>query len=463
MNSRATLVLAGLVVAVAVYIFAVDRPQAQRAEQASHLVQLRKAEITGITLVTAKGTVELSRTDPTRWQITRPIETPAASLSVSDLLDAVTGIVPQRTLSGTGALAAYGLDRPAVRATVRAAGGRSVTLNLGKASPVGNALYAKLDPGTSLYLIDSSVQAALSKTAADLRQKTLADFANADVQQVRIASPREALVVDRTGPDRWRIEGTRPWPADDFKVTDLFFPLTTSDAKVFHDGVTDLAAYGLDHPDVTLDLTMKGRPEPLRFLFAKAPKVTYAMVAGGRTVMELDADLDGRMTPAPISLVSTHVLPYNAQDLTALTWRRGARTLEIRRQGPGFTGSNLSDQDVSDMFSSVNLMDADRVQALPSSFAAAPAFEVQTDGGADARFTVDFYASSNGWTAVNRALGLQYTLPAATLDDFPQSIKSFLGLRPSAGTPAPTTRPGATVTPSHAPSTVTPSAAPRKP
>jgi len=459
---RATLILAGLVVVIAAYIFAVDRPQAQRAELASHLVQLKRADITGITITTANQTVELSRTDPTHWQITRPIQTPAASLSVSDFLDAVTGIVPQRTLSGATDLAAYGLDRPTVRVTLRTSGGRSVTVELGKPSPVGNALYAKLDPGTSLYVVDSTAKDGLTKTAADLRQKTLADFANADVQQVRITSPTESLVVDRTGPDRWRIEGSRPWPADDFKVTDLFFPLTTSDGKVFHDGVTDLAPYGLDHPDVTLDLTMKGRPEPLRMLFAKGPKVTYAMVAGGRTVMELDADLDGRMTPAPISLVSTHVLPYNPQDLTVFTWRRNGKTLEVRRQGPGFTGSDLSDQNVSDMFSSVNLMDADRVQALTSSFAAAPAFEVQTDGGADARFTVQFYKQYNGWVAVNRALGLQYTLAAGVLDSFPQPIKDFLGLQPPAGSAAPATRPGSTITPSHAPSTVTPSA-PAKP
>jgi len=453
---RATLVLGGLVVIVALYIFAVDRPQAQRAEEASHLVHLQKAAITAFTVTTAKGAVALSRTDGAHWQITQPIQTPAASLAVSDLLDAAIGIVPQRTLSGTGDLAAYGLSQPAVRAAFQASGGRTATLELGKATPVGNALFARLDPGTSVYVIDSGVRDALTKTAADLRQKTLADFANADVQQLRITSPRESLVVNRTGPDRWRIDGPRPWPADDFKVTDLFFPLTTADGKVFHDGVTDLAGYGLDHPDVTMELTMKGRREPLRLLFAKGPKVTYAMIGGSRTVLELDADLEGRMTPAPISLVSTHVLPYNPQDLTAFKWIRNGKTLEIRRQGPGFTGGSLTDEDVSNMFSSVNLMDADRVQPLTGSFTTAPAFEVQTDGGADARFLVQFYPRPKGWTAVNRALGLEYTIASAALDSFPQPIKVFLGVQPPPAAPA--GHPGSTVTPSHAPPSVTPSA-----
>ena len=142
------------------------------------------------------------------------------------------------------------------------------------------------------------------------------------------------------------------------------------------------------------------------------------------------------MTPAPISLVSTHVLPYNPQDLTAIKRIRNGKTLEIRRQGPGFTGASLTDEDVSNMFSSVNLMDADRVQPLTGSFTTAPAFEVQTDGGADARFLVQFYPRPKGWTAVNRALGLEYTIASAALDSFPQPIKVFLGVTVEPGCPA---------------------------
>ncbi|HYM68988.1 MAG TPA: DUF4340 domain-containing protein [bacterium] len=460
MNPRVTMILAVVVAAIAAYIFAVDRPQAQRAEQAKHLVQLRKSDITGVSLVTSKGAVELARRDATHWDITRPYGTPAASFSVNDLLDAVTGIVPQRTLGGVGQdAAAYGLNAPDVKMTLRATGGKTATVELGKASPVGTAIYARLDSGT-VYLVDGAVKDSLSKSAADLRQKTLADFANADVQQVRIASSDTTLVVDRTGPDRWRIEGAgapraRPaWPADDFKVTDLFFPLTTSEAKRFHDGVTDLGPYGLDHPAVAMDLTLKGRPEPLRILVAPGGKVAYGMVAGAHTVFELDPSIVGKVAPASISLVSTRVLPYNPADLTAFTWRRNGQSLEIHRQGPGFTGGRLSDRDVSDMFSAMNLLDADSVRALTSPPQGAPAFEIRTDGGTDARFAVAFHAQpKGGWIVTDQALGLEYVVAANALDALPKSIKTFLGLPAQAGAPSSgghgpaVTRPGATPPP----------------
>lgn len=463
MSPRVTLGLAVIVALVAAYIFAVDRPQAQRAEEARHLIQLSKADITGITLASAKGTVELTRRDATHWGVTRPVQAPAAAFVVADLLDAVTGLIPQRTVQQAASdLPAYGLVKPAATITLRTPAGRTVTLEIGNSSPVATALYARVVPGSAIYLVDSSIKDSLSKSATDLRQKTLADFANADVQQVRIESPKGTLAVDRLGPDRWRLEGAHPWPADDFKVSDLFFPLTTSEAKVFHDGVTDPAQYGLDHPAVTITLVIKSRKEPLRALLVLRGKVVDGMVAGTQNVLELDPSIQAKLTPDPLSLVSQRVLPYNAPDLTAVVWRRGGQTLEVRRQGPGFTGGGLADRDVSDMFSSINILDADKVKALGSTPSSAPTFEIQTDGAEDARFTVAFYRQPDGrWRAVDRALGLEYQLSANALDGFPQPVKSFLGLaqakpparspKPAGPTPAPT--PGTPTPTSPAPPT----------
>jgi hypothetical protein len=282
----------------------------------------------------------------------------------------------------------------------------------------------------------------------------VADFANADVQKASIVSPAGTLAVTRLSSDRWRIEGPRPWPADDFKVTDLFFPLTTSEAKVFHDGVTDLSPYALDHPVVTMDLTLRGRPEPLRILLAQRGKVTYAMVAGAQTVLELDASVQGKLTPQPLSLVSKRVLPYNPQNLTSLTWRRNGKTLEIRRQGPGFTGGGLSDANISGIFSVVNLLDADQVEPLasPPSAGEVPAFELQTDGAADAKFLVRFYREpKGGWRATDDALALQYRLTSNAFDALPGPVKTFLGIA-QASPPSPKPSPTPTVPSPKAPS-----------
>jgi Domain of unknown function (DUF4340) len=475
MSPRVTLALAVLVVLVGGYILAVDRPQAQRAEEARHLVHLAKDSIVEVTLENPKGTADLARTND-QWAVTRPFAAPAARYAVSDLLDGVLGIVPQRTVADkTSDWAAYGLARPDTRVTLRSKDGKSVTLELGKPSPVSAGIYARTVPGDAVYLVDASARDTMTKAPADMRQKTLADFANADVEAVRIVSASGALAVDRVGPDRWRLEGAHPWPADDFKVTDLFFPITTSDAKAFHDGVRDLAPYGLDHPAVTVDLTLKTRPAaPLRLLFAPKGKVTYAMVAGAPTVLELDGGLGARLTPAPISLVSKRVLPYDAPNLTAVTWSRpaagakgaaakgagaampspdtsGWSTLAVRRQGPGFSGGGLSDTQITDMFSSLNLLEADTVEPLAAGGPPGPAaFRIRTDGGRDAQFSVLVYRRPGGaWLATNTALGLQYRLPANTFDSFPAPITAFLGI----AKPAP-----ATSAPRHNPSAVTPTA-----
>lgn len=482
MSPRVTLALAVVVALVGAYILVVDRPQAQRAEQARHLLRLTKASVTQVTLQNAKGTTDLARTDATHWTVTRPFAAPAATYTVSDLLDGALGIVPQRTVADkTTDWAAYGLATPDTRITLRTTDGKTASIEIGKTSPVSTAVYARAVPGDAVYLVDASARDMLGKTAADLRQKTLADFSNADVRHVRVVSASGTLAVDRVGSDRWRLApGTgsyaavRPWPADDFKVTDLFFPITTSDAKAFHDGVRDLVPYGLDHPAVTVELTLKNRPAPLRLLFAPKGKKTYAMVAGASTVLEMDAGLAGRLTPAPISLVSKRVLPYNAPNLTAVTWSRpgpgapkssppsgepsGWATLQVRRQGPGFSGGGLSDGQITEMFSSINLLEADAIEPLPAAPpAAGPAFAIQTDGGEGAQFRVLVYRRPGGaWLATNPALGLQYRLPSNAFDGFPKPITAFLGIVKAA--PASSPRGPATVTPTGSGGAVTPTA-----
>jgi len=448
-NPRVTIGLAVLLALVGFYIFVIDRPMAQRAQEAQHLVRIPKADITGLTVVSAKGTVDLARRDPMHWDVTRPVRVPAASFAVSDLLDTTTSLVPQSTVREAGTdLARYGLDKPAVRVTLRATGGRTVTLEIGGPSPVATALYARVNPGKAIYLVDSSMKDSLAKSATDLRQKTLGDFASADVQEIRIQSPKGALVVTRLGPDRWRLGGAHPWPADDFKVTDLFFPLTTSDAKAFHDGVTNLAAFGLDHPTVTVDITLAGRPELLRFLLASQGKVTHGIASGSQTVLDLDASVQEKLAPDLLSLVSHRVLPYNPQDLTALVWQRSGKTLEVRRQGPAFSGGGLSESEITDMFSSVNLLDADNVDVLRSLPAGSPVFEIYTEGGSDARFAVTFYRQPNGgWIVSNQTLGLEYRLTANVFDGFPKPIVAFLGLasvkKAAPAAPAPAVPPAA--------------------
>ena len=445
MSPRITAALAIVLAVVVGYILLIDRPQARRAEEAKHLIQIAPKDATRITLVSSKGAVDLARRDATHWEITNPIHVPAGSFAVSSLLDTVTGVIPQQSLGAASNLKEYGLDKPQARITLTSSKGPAATLEIGNASPVGSTSYARALPAGGLYQIDTSTKEALTKSASDLRQRTVADFANADVLKVRLVSPAGTLVINRVTNDRWKIEGPHSWPADDFKVTDLFFPLTTNEAKAFHDGVTDLSAYDLDHPVVTVDLTLRDRPEPVRILLAQRGKVTYATVAGTQTVMELDASVQGRLTPQPLSLVSKRILPYNPQNLTSFTWRRAGQTFELRRQGPGFTGGGLAEAEISSMFSVVNLLDGDQVEPLASQPSGAPAFEMQTDGAADAKFLVQVYRDpKGGWLATDPVLALQYHLTANAFESLPAKLKTFLGLpQPAAqpATPAPPAKP----------------------
>lgn len=462
MSARVTAALAVALAVVVGYILLVDRPQAQRAEEGKRLIQVAPKDVTRIVLVNAKGTVDLARRDATHWDVTSPIHVPAASYAVSNLLDTVTAAVPQQSLGVPSDLKEYGLDKPTAQLTLTTSKGQTIMVQIGKASPVGATSYARVQPGGGLYQVDNSTKEALGKSVGDLRQKTVADFANADVQKVKVVSPAGTIVVVRVASDRWRVEGPHAWPADDIKVTDLFFPLTTSEAKAFHDGVTDLAPYDLARPAVTVDLTLRDRPEPVRILLSQRGKVTYATVVGTQTVVELDAAVQGKLTVEPLALVSKRILPYNPQNLTAFIWRRAGQTFGLRRQGPGFTGEGLAESDISNMFSVVNLLDADQVELLTTPPPGAPAFEIQTDGAADAKYLVQLYRDPKGWTATDTALALRYHLPGNAFDSLPAKIKTFLGLTQPAAQPQPAPQPGKPAPPAGPPAKPAPPAPPKK-
>jgi hypothetical protein len=193
--------------------------------------------------------------------------------------------------------------------------------------------------------------------------------------------------------------------------------------------------------------------------------VTYATLVGTQTVLELDASVQGKLTVEPMSLVSRRILPYNPQNLTSFVWRRAGQVFELRRQGPGFTGAGLAESDISNMFSVVNLMDADQVELLTGPPAGTPAFEIQTDGASDAKFLVQLYRDpKGGWTATSSALALRYHLPANAFDSLPAKIKTFLALPQPAAQPQPAPQPGKPVPPAGTPSKPAPPVpAPPKP
>ena len=98
MSPRVTASLAAILAVVVGYIVLIDRPQAQRAEEARHLVQMAAKDVTRITLTSSKGAVTLVRRDATHWDVASPPLGPAASYGVSSLLDSVTGLIPQQSL-----------------------------------------------------------------------------------------------------------------------------------------------------------------------------------------------------------------------------------------------------------------------------------------------------------------------------------------------------------------------------
>jgi hypothetical protein len=140
-----TLVLLLILAALGGYLYWVELPSQRQEEQqetaSRTLLPFPETAITGLSLSTPQGIVEMVLRDGGRWAITAPLQAEADSREVQSLIRAlVTGKVT-RTVDDIGsALAPFGLDQPVTTVTVKA-GAQQETISIGDSGPLSNTLY----------------------------------------------------------------------------------------------------------------------------------------------------------------------------------------------------------------------------------------------------------------------------------------------------------------------------------
>jgi Domain of unknown function (DUF4340) len=191
-------------------------------------------------------------------------------------------------------LAKYGLDAP--RLTVSVVTGKegaeaTRTLVLGGESTQGQQkqVYAKRAEEATVYALGEWSLRNLSKTAGQLRDKTVLGFDPARVGRVALERKDGATVtLARAGTGGWTIEGAeagkKPAEPAISRFLDDLRDLRGADVAAEPPG--DLARFGLEAPDLRIALTDKDGQAMGSVLGAKHGDKFYVMQGGGPTVFE---------------------------------------------------------------------------------------------------------------------------------------------------------------------------------
>src|SRR5258706_11648294 len=223
------LLIAAVVLAVlsGVLYWSNHHPASENTAKASidtppKILALKQEDISKIEIKKKGGeAVGLSKTSAGKWEITAPKPLGADQESVSSLLSSVSTLNSERLVDDKPTdLAQYGLAQPALEIGLTSKDAKPQKLLVGDDTPVGNAVFAKLDGDPRVFTIASYNKTSLDKSANDLRDKRLLTLDFDKLSQLELVTRKQDIQFGRNKQE-WQIVKPKPSRADNFQVEEV--------------------------------------------------------------------------------------------------------------------------------------------------------------------------------------------------------------------------------------------------
>lgn len=201
---------------------------------------------------------------PDGWHLTEPVSAEGNPVAIRRMVEDIVSVQKRRIISrDPDDFEAFGLVTPAFFVTVET-GTERHRLRIGNENPTGNAMYARLDDLSDIFLLDSSLRTHLLKKALDYRNRQLIQDAGADLTGMTVkVSPSKQPVILTHSEDAWFMESPESAPADSVRIRNIIKSLSTHQIKDFIDEPEDPLRYGLANPGITVGLQWGDRSREL--------------------------------------------------------------------------------------------------------------------------------------------------------------------------------------------------------
>lgn len=267
------------------------------------------------TLEIAQGTSRLSlaRKD-SEWAVTQPVQARGDYGAIEGLLTRLsTASMTNLVESGTGTLAKYGLEKPALTAAIGTGSSRAV-LAIGKEE--NGTVYARDESRPVVFTVDPTLVTDLRKGVDDYRDKDLFEFRPFSAERLRLARGQDVFEFQKVkgsgdNPvDTWqRVSGGSATNVETTKMDDLLTKLSNLRAQSFSG--TD-AGTGLQTPALVASVSYdQGKFERIRL--GRSGGEAFGAREGEPGAARLDANaldeamkaLDALLAPPPPETTTT--------------------------------------------------------------------------------------------------------------------------------------------------------------
>jgi hypothetical protein len=211
-------------------------------------------KIEELTVKSESGEQTTLRKSGTDWQIVQPIAARSDGAEVAGITSGLAGLEQQRLIDENPSdVAEYGLAPPRMEVTFKA-GGQEHRLLVGRKTPPGTDLYAKLGNEKKVFLIPSYLDATFNKKTFDFRDKTVLTLDRDKIDRLGVVTPSRTLQFTKSGSE-WTMAAPLAARADFTTVDGLISRLNTLQMKsIVAADAPKLEEYGLDKPDVTVQI-----------------------------------------------------------------------------------------------------------------------------------------------------------------------------------------------------------------
>lgn len=322
---RQTLVLTAVFIVVLGFYFLYIKPREEKTKKAAEaekkLVNLDQEKIYEIQITKRDGEkIVFRREGKSRWNIVSPILADADKFSVNPIVSRFSSIEIERLIDDKGNFSPYGVDNPRYVVEVKAYD-QSVTLYIGNKSQVGYSIYVRKSDDIRVFLVSAALESVIDKPIHDFREKRPMDFIVSDVESFKITRYPENSVVrferEEESTTDWKIlfPGASTFvEGDETKVRDLLYKISGIKVKEFVSDLTNPTnLYGLDKPDMRIDVTVRTSEEEienLSLLLKLQNDTAYAKKPDKPNIFTLEFDKTLMDPIVPDDLRNKQVLKY---------------------------------------------------------------------------------------------------------------------------------------------------------
>lgn len=329
---RSFLVLLVILIGLGAYVYFVESKREPGGEDRLDKAFTVEADaIQEIAVKSESGERTTLRKSGDEWQMVEPVATVPDGAAVSGLTTNLSSLEIQRVIDENPPdLAEYGLANPRVEVAFKA-GGEERRLLIGRKTPPGTDLYAKLGDQPRVFLISSYLDSTFNRTTFDLRDKAVLNLERDKIDALAISTPGRTVRFTKAGSE-WRLRAPVDARADSTAVDGIVSRLNTLQMKsIAAQQPSSLAEYGLDKPAATVQIGSGSSQATLLIGKSSGEGELFAKDQSKPMVVTIDSTLLDELDKEPGEFRQKDLFDARAFNSTHLEISRAGQTLAFEK------------------------------------------------------------------------------------------------------------------------------------